>query len=59
MINGVRDSAQEMSVYVNDYALYFTKLRAEGRVNGYRDVLGSVSIKNQLVHENEEKLIVD
>lgn len=58
-VNGVRESAQEVSVYVNDFSLYFARLRAENRPTGYRDVLGSVSFKKQLVHENEEDIIVE
>lgn len=58
-VNGVKESAQEMSVYVNDFALYYTKLRAENRPNGYRDVLGSVNFQNQLVHEGEQQKITE
>lgn len=58
-IAGVRDSALELSLYVNDFAIYYTKLRAENRPNGYRDVLGSINFENQLVHEGEEKKITD
>lgn len=58
-VNGVRDSAQELSVYVNDFSLYFARLRAENRATGYRDIIGSVSFKRELVHDGEEKIIVN
>jgi hypothetical protein len=41
---------------MNEFALYFTTLKDNNRLNGYRDVRGSIAFKN-MVLESEEQII--
>lgn len=56
VVNGVKESVSQFSFYMNDFALYFTTQKDNSRLNGYRDVRGSMAFKN-MVLESEKTII--
>jgi len=36
---------------MNDFALYFTTPKDSTRLNGYRDIMGSITFKNMVIED--------
>ena len=54
---GSRRLSQQYSVYLNNYALYFTEKKDKSDDGNYRDVKGSVAIKNMIMSNEESKIL--